>query len=91
MLTWLFVCLIKMDDFNDITSSICLNCGYMPGAWLPSLRCPECGEIMFADTEAQKEALWFLRRRVGEAVKATSIYKEEDTVVPRYQLPKLLK
>ena len=51
----------------------------------------ECGEIMFADTEAQKEALWFLRRRVGEAVKATSIYKEEDTVVPRYQLPKLLK
>ena len=51
----------------------------------------ECGEIMFAETEAQKEALWFLRRRVGEAVKATSIYKEEDTVVPRYQLPQLLK
>ena len=51
----------------------------------------ECGEIMFAETEAQKEALWFLRSRVGEAVKATSIYKEEDTVVPRYQLPQLLK
>ena len=51
----------------------------------------ECGEIMFAETEAQKDALWFLRRRVGEAVKATSIYKEEDTVVPRYNLPKLLK
>jgi len=51
----------------------------------------ECGEIMFAETEAQKDALWFLRRRVAEAVKATSIYKEEDTVVPRYNLPKLLK
>ena len=50
-----------------------------------------CGEIMFAETEAQKDALWFLRRRVAEAVKATSIYKEEDTVVPRYNLPKLLK
>ncbi|MCB9187775.1 MAG: FAD-binding protein [Flavobacteriales bacterium] len=50
----------------------------------------EADEIMFADYEAQKEALWFLRRRVGEAVKANSIYKEEDTVVPRFELPKLL-
>jgi len=50
----------------------------------------ECGEIMFADNEAQKEQLWKLRRRVGEAVKANSIYKEEDTVVPRFELPKLL-
>ena len=37
-----------------------------------------------------KEKLWFLRRRVGEAVKAASTYKEEDTVVPRYELPRLL-
>ena len=51
----------------------------------------ECGEIMMADSEAQKEALWKLRRRVGEAVKANSVYKEEDTVVPRYELPRLLK
>ncbi|MFN3917153.1 MAG: FAD-binding oxidoreductase [Flavobacteriales bacterium] len=50
----------------------------------------ECGEIMMADSEAQKEALWKLRRRVGEAVKANSIYKEEDTVVPRFELPRLL-
>ncbi len=50
----------------------------------------DCGEIMFADSEAQKEALWKLRRRVGEAVKSNSIYKEEDTVVPRYRLPELL-
>ncbi|MCB0481949.1 MAG: FAD-binding protein [Flavobacteriales bacterium] len=48
-------------------------------------------EVLFADTAAQKEALWKLRRRVGEAVKKHSIYKEEDTVVPRYEMPKLLK
>jgi len=48
------------------------------------------GEILFADSQAQKDALWFLRRRVGEAVKAASVYKEEDTVVPRFRLPDLL-
>jgi glycolate oxidase len=47
-------------------------------------------EILFADSEAQKNTLWSLRRKVGEAVKAQSIYKEEDTVVPRYFLPDLL-
>ncbi len=50
----------------------------------------ETDEILFADSEAQKSALWSLRRKVGEAVKSQSIYKEEDTVVPRYELPKLL-
>lgn len=48
-------------------------------------------EILFADSEDQKNALWKLRRAVGEAVKSNSIYKEEDTVVPRYELPKLLE
>lgn len=47
-------------------------------------------EVLFADTDDQKNALWKLRRSVAEAVKANSIYKEEDTVVPRYELPKLL-
>jgi len=51
----------------------------------------EIGEILFADSKAQKDKLWEVRRKVGEAVKAHSIYKEEDTVVPRYELPKLLK
>ena len=32
-----------------------------------------------------------MRRAVGEAVKSNSVYKEEDTVVPRAELPKLLK
>lgn len=50
-----------------------------------------CGEVLFAEDQAKKDQLWKLRRRVGEAVKAQSIYKEEDTVVPRYQLPALLK
>jgi glycolate oxidase subunit GlcD len=50
----------------------------------------DVGEILFADSQAQKDKLWNLRRKVGEAVKAQSIYKEEDTVVPRYELPKLL-
>ncbi|MBO9150699.1 FAD-binding oxidoreductase [Chitinophaga sp. GCM10012297] len=49
-----------------------------------------CGEILFADSHQQKEELWKLRRRVAEAVKSNSIYKEEDTVVPRAELPLLL-
>ena len=51
----------------------------------------DCGEILFADDVQQKAELWKMRRRVGEAVKSHSIYKEEDTVVPRAELPVLLK
>jgi glycolate oxidase len=51
----------------------------------------EAGEILFAEDHQQKEELWKLRRRVAEAVKANSVYKEEDTVVPRAELPVLLK
>ncbi|WP_445455192.1 FAD-binding oxidoreductase [Flavobacterium sp. HNIBRBA15423] len=51
----------------------------------------EIDEVLFADSEDQKNALWKLRRAVGEAVKSNSVYKEEDTVVPRYELPTLLK
>jgi len=47
-------------------------------------------EILFAESQAQKDSLWEVRRKVGEAVKAHSVYKEEDTVVPRYELPQLL-
>jgi glycolate oxidase len=41
----------------------------------------DCDEILFADTAQQKDDLWKLRRRVAEAVKSNSIYKEEDTVL----------
>jgi len=47
-------------------------------------------EILFADSHEQKQMLWTLRRKVGEAVKSNSVYKEEDTVVPRAELPELL-
>lgn len=50
----------------------------------------EAGEILFADAAAQKEMLWKMRRKVAEAVKSNSVYKEEDTVVPRAELPQLL-
>ena len=50
----------------------------------------QCGEILVAETEDQKQNLWKMRRKVGEAVKSNSIYKEEDTVVPRAYLPELL-
>jgi glycolate oxidase len=50
-----------------------------------------CDEILFADSAEQKSALWKIRRKVGEAVKSNSVYKEEDTVVPRAELPALLK
>lgn len=49
------------------------------------------GEILFAESSQQKAELWRLRRVVGEAVKSGSVYKEEDTVVPRAYLPELLK
>ena len=51
----------------------------------------DCGEIFFADDDATKTSLWKLRRNVAHAVKNNSIYKEEDTVVPRAELPFLLK
>ncbi len=47
-------------------------------------------EVLFADSHEQKQMLWTLRRKVGEAVKSNSVYKEEDTVVPRAELPELL-
>lgn len=51
----------------------------------------QCDEILFADSAEQKNAIWKIRRKVGEAVKSNSVYKEEDTVVPRAELPILLK
>jgi glycolate oxidase len=50
----------------------------------------QTGEVLFAESSQQKKELWRLRRVVGEAVKSGSIYKEEDTVVPRAYLPQLL-
>ena len=48
------------------------------------------GELFFAEDAAQKAELWKLRRRVAEAVKLDGFTIEEDTVVPRYELPALI-
>ncbi len=39
----------------------------------------------------RKNELWKLRRRVAEAVKIAGYTIEEDTVVPRAELPKLIR
>jgi glycolate oxidase len=51
----------------------------------------DCDEILFAESDREKNDLWRMRRKTGEAVKQNSIYKEEDTVVPRAELPVLLE
>jgi glycolate oxidase len=51
----------------------------------------DCKDVLFADTTDQKEALWKIRRTMPVSVKSNSIYKEEDTVVPRAALPQLIK
>jgi len=50
-----------------------------------------CGEMYFADDAARKETLWRLRRRVAEIVKLEGFTIEEDTVVPRAELPALIR
>ena len=47
-------------------------------------------EILLADTAGQKDDLWRIRRNIGNSVRYNSVYKEEDTVVPRAELPTLL-
>jgi len=47
--------------------------------------------LIVAEDNSKMEEIWTLRRAVGEAVKSICEYKEEDTVVPRYMLPQLLK
>jgi glycolate oxidase len=50
----------------------------------------DCGDVFFADDAQQKAELWKLRRRVAEAVKIDGYTIEEDTVVPRAELPALI-
>ncbi|HSM12981.1 MAG TPA: FAD-binding oxidoreductase [Thermoanaerobaculia bacterium] len=48
------------------------------------------GETLIADEPAGERRLWAVRRRIGEAVKSISSYKEADTVVPRSRLAELV-
>ncbi len=47
-------------------------------------------DVLLADDRQKVEDVWALRRSIGESVKAISAYKEEDTVVPRANLPQLV-
>ncbi|MBS1525923.1 MAG: FAD-binding protein [Bacteroidetes bacterium] len=49
-----------------------------------------CRNVLFADSAAQKEELWRMRRTMAVSVKSNTVYKEEDTVVPRAALPHLI-
>lgn len=77
--------LIEVDGTNqDVIFSDCEKINEV-------LEAHDCKEVLFADTSAQKEDLWRMRRVMGVSVKANSVYKEEDTVVPRAALPQLIK
>ncbi len=76
--------LIEVDGFNmDLLYEDCEKISEILSDF-------DVGEILIADNEKDKEALWYLRSRIAEAVKAHSVYKEEDTVVPRAFLPELI-
>jgi len=47
-------------------------------------------EVLMPNNAEMAENWWKVRRAIGETVKQQSIYKEEDTVVPRASLPELL-
>lgn len=50
----------------------------------------ESGEILFAETAAQKAELWKIRKNISPAVNWCTLTKSDDVVVPRANLPKLI-
>jgi glycolate oxidase len=50
----------------------------------------QIGEVLFAETAAQKEELWKIRKNISPAVNAYTLTKSDDVVVPRANLPKLV-
>lgn len=48
-------------------------------------------DILVAQSAQEQDEIFRIRRCLGVAVKGTTVYKEEDTVVPRAELAKLLK
>jgi glycolate oxidase len=49
------------------------------------------GEVLFAESTAQKEELWKIRKNISPAVNWYTLTKSDDVVVPRAQLPNLIK
>lgn len=76
--------LIEADGFDDnaVQKEIDTICAVCLGEGAP--------DIVLALDQAKRDFLWRMRRAVGEAVKSISVYKEEDTVVPRAELPLLM-
>lgn len=50
----------------------------------------DCGEVLFADDDKQKDELWRLRKNISPAVNSYTLTKSEDVVVPRGNLPALI-
>jgi glycolate oxidase len=50
----------------------------------------QSGEVLFAESTAQKEELWKIRKNISPAVNWYTLTKSDDVVVPRGNLPKLI-
>jgi glycolate oxidase len=48
------------------------------------------GEVLFAESAAQKSELWKIRKNISPAVNWYTLTKSDDVVVPRANLPKLI-
>lgn len=76
--------LIEVDGNNMDT--LYADCEQIAGV----LESYDCGEILFADNDAQKEAIWKVRRSINPSIRAVTYKKELDIVVPRANLPQAL-
>jgi glycolate oxidase len=50
----------------------------------------QCGEVLFAESTAQKDELWKIRKNISPAVNWYTLTKSDDVVVPRANMPKLI-
>src|SRR6187551_1796721 len=50
----------------------------------------QSGEVLFAESSAQKEELWKVRKNISPAVNWYTLTKSDDVVVPRSNMPKLI-
>ena len=51
----------------------------------------QIGEVLFAESASQKEELWKIRKNISPAVNWFTLTKSDDVVVPRANLPKLIR
>jgi glycolate oxidase len=50
----------------------------------------QVGEVLFAESSAQKDELWKVRKNISPAVNWYTLTKSDDVVVPRSNMPKLV-